>query len=655
MTAPPPRHLRTDIQALRGFAVLVVLLYHAKIDLFAAGYLGVDVFFVISGFLITRLIKDGIASGTFRFSDFYFRRAKRLLPAAYVTFLATALLSPLFLTSIEMEDFRAQMIGAVTFTGNIVLWQQAGYFGGAAELKPLLHVWSLAIEEQYYFLLPAMLVFIPRRHWLRVAVLILLVSLTLCFARSGNESTFYLLPTRAWELMIGSVGALIQPGERLGRVIRIAFWPALASLLALPLVKLGNFHPGPAALAICLASLVVILRQHPILLRGAGMRVMSRVGDMSYSLYLVHWPLFAFLNNAWIEETSDTPSIEIRIGLIVLSLLLAYLLNRYVEEPARHANIKATMRVLARTVAVSLSVILVTSGIVHATAASRDFKHIRRVNHGMGKSCEFNELFTPRAECRNSDHPEILVWGDSYAMHLVPGILGTRQDPPHIVQATRSACGPLSGLAVVETETAMGYDEKWAERCIAFNASVVTYLAEADSVTTVVLSSPFQATFDKTRFRLLKLDEQREGGYQLIDADMTEAIAALGRTIETIRALGKRVVVVAPPPSGGFDVGRCVERLESGLLNIGATDDCRISTEAYQRARGDVLDFLSRLRQSLDVDVISFDSYLCDSKACKTYIDGTFIYRDGGHLSHEGSVFLANAVSLIDQVQRRAR
>ncbi|HMM72612.1 MAG TPA: acyltransferase [Rhodocyclaceae bacterium] len=157
-------NLRQDIQALRGLAVLLVVLHHAEFGLVDGGYLGVDVFFVVSGFLITGLITSRIESGRFSFSDFYFRRAKRLLPAAYVTFVACAALAPWLLGANELRDFWQQLIGSTTFTANFVLWQQAGYFQGAAALKPLLHVWSLAIEEQYYLILPLALTLMPRRR-----------------------------------------------------------------------------------------------------------------------------------------------------------------------------------------------------------------------------------------------------------------------------------------------------------------------------------------------------------------------------------------------------------------------------------------------------------------------------------------------------------
>ncbi|HSH90323.1 MAG TPA: acyltransferase family protein [Ramlibacter sp.] len=638
---------RTDIQVLRGFAVLIVLLYHAKLSLLPAGYLGVDVFFVISGFLITGLIKKGIERGSFTFLSFYFRRAKRLLPAAYVTFLVTALLAPFFLTAAEMQDFRAQMIGAVTFTANMVLWRQSGYFEGAAELKPFLHVWSLAIEEQYYFILPAMLVFVPRRFWMAMAVTALVISGALCILLADRPAAqFFLLPTRGWELMIGSVGALLVADPRRDRWIKAAFWPALIVLLALPCVKLGR-HPGPQALAICIATLLVILRNHPVLSKGFAMRGMGRVGDMSYSLYLVHWPIFAFFNNAWIGETARDQPIEIRIGLVVLSLVLAWLLHIYIEEPIRHANIEKSRKMLVRTLSGSFGLVLLTAGIAHAFTDVKDYVHIKRMNNGFGLQCEFLKDFEPIPACRNSEKPEVLVWGDSFAMHLVPGI-ASRQG---VLQATRSICAPLRGNAVILG----GVDESWAKRCIQFNESVLAYLKTADSIKTVVLSSPFHQQVSDDELVLVTDLKGNDPFYRSVRASIPEAVEGIRRTAEAVKAMGKQVVIIAPPPSTGFDIGRCVERMDRKLVTLSPPPDCQVRESVYRTERRKVLEFLAEVPKQTGVQVISFDDYLCKEGRCRTVIDGTLIYRDTGHLSHDGSVFLAKAISLREKISTAPR
>lgn len=646
----PPSKFRTDIQALRGFAVLIVLFYHAKIGPLKAGFLGVDVFFVISGFLITRLVKESIERGDFSFADFYFRRAKRILPASYVTFLCTALLAPFFLASSEFHDLRSQMAGAVAFMSNIVLWRQSGYFDGASTLKPLLHIWSLSIEEQYYFFLPALMVFIPRRYWKQVAILLLASSLALClyFVQRKSSATFFLLPTRGWEIAFGSVGALIIVGDRLERLLKLAFWPALAVLLTLPMVKIAHFHPGPDALLICIATLVIILRKHPLLFQGPVLHGLDRVGNISYSLYLVHWPLFAFLNNSWLGK--DAPPFTLRFGLLLLSLILALLMNRYIEEPFRRADFKLSRRVLACTVATSLILVMLPLGITQAVATSKDYAQIRRSNYGFNRDCSFAADFKSIAECRNSEQPEMLIWGDSFAMHLVPGILGTKDGAPSIIQATRSSCAALLGIAQTNEKN----NQKWAVSCIDFNDSVMKYLATADSVQTVVLSSPFTQFFSEDS-KLLKKD-RITGSYHRLVSSKDEAISGMKKTVDSVRALGKRIVVVAPPPSNGIDIGRCLDRSENNLPIIGSDLNCRqISIDSWRKEREPVLEFLAALPEQAGVDVIYPSDYLCSSGNCITYIDDTFIYRDGGHLSYDGSVFLADKMGLVEKIRGLAR
>ncbi len=641
----PSRSLRTDIQVLRGFAVLVVLLYHAKIGVFSAGFLGVDIFFVVSGFLITRLVKNGIENGSFRFSDFYYRRAKRLLPAAYVTFGVTVLLAPFFLTSTELQDFRTQVIGAVTFTANVVLWRQSGYFEGTADLKPLLHVWSLAIEEQYYFFLPAALVFLPRRYWLRGAWVALISSYALCaLMTSKPDAAFYLLPTRAWELLIGSVGALVALDDRHRRWLGVTFWPSLAAVLILPLVPVPWRHPGPIALGICLAVLVVILREHPMLSRGAGMRAMARIGDISYSLYLVHWPLFAFFNNVWVGEKDGTQATVTRVGLLVLSFVLAYALHRWVEEPFRHANASKRPALLRAGVA-SVVLVMGAVGVSVYQSQSSNFVHARRLNYGLDKACESTGDFQPKPACQTALEPKVLVWGDSYAMHVIPGLAQAGAALP-LAQATRSSCGPLLGVAAVSNSA--GYDEETAKRCIKFNESVFAYLSKQPSVQTVVLSSPFSQYIWGDQVRLMSASGDER--YTMDEAGVQGALAALRVTAKRLQSIGKRVIVVAPPPGSNFDIGLCIERLASHLPTRGVAKDCSVSMASYRAERGRVLDFLSAVGREPGIEMISYDDYLCDAMSCRTYIDGTFIYRDAGHLSIEGSVHLAKAIGLQERV-----
>lgn len=623
---------RSDIQALRGFAVSLVLLTHAGLPP-VGGYLGVDVFFVISGFLITRIIRDGLRDGSFSFSSFYLRRARRLLPAALATYALTVVAALWFLNSLELRDLMAQVAGAITFTINFVLWSQTGYFEGAAELKPLLHIWSLSIEEQYYIALPALLAFCPKRYWLSLVGVILAASLGFCLwlASTNPDAAFYLLPTRAWELLIGSVAALgTWDGERCQNILRALFWPAFACLLAVPFLPLGGPHPGLNAALVCFATAVVILRRHPFA-EIAPVRGLARVGDVSYSLYLAHWPVMAFLNNSYVGEVP----LDYRLAALAIGIAAGVALYWAVERPFRFMKYERPGRFVAATVAASVAVIAVQAGAVAASRNGPDFAEVRRINRGFGEPCEFRNDFSPISECRNSDAPEILVWGDSEAMHLVPGIAVTTDKG--VVQATRSACGPFLNIAPFNNARRHNYE--WALDCIQFNASVLAYLEAQPSIETVVLGSIFNRYVAKSGWELVLVES---GAPTNLGPTEDIAVEAMKRTIEAIRAHGRKVVIVSPTPSTNDDLSGCVERRVTGKVTLGSQSDCRLDETKYRRLYRDVHAFLDRVSREAEVAIVDLSEPLCNGGTCATEFDGVPLYRDSAHLSHQGSVKVAH-------------
>lgn len=636
--------IRSDIQVLRGFAVLLVLFYHSDVLPIPGGYLGVDIFFVISGYLITGMVARDHVRGTFSFKNFYFRRAKRLLPAAYVTFLLTSLAAPFVLGAQELNDYYKQLLGALTFTGNIALFFQSGYFDSAAELKPLLHVWSLSIEEQYYLIIPALVVFTPRKYWLTGGIILLSMSLALCFVMTWMKpiASFYLLPTRAWEMGIGSLAALIQlqqgaqPAGRFSRFISMSFWPALMIGAGLPFLSPNGPHPGIDALVACIATALVILRQHMLFEK---LPLLKWVGNFSYSLYLVHWPIFAAVKNSNVGE----PALTQQVIALCASLLLGWALYRWVERPVRRMEITPNKKSITAAIAATFAVLFTSPVIAGLKDSTIDFADLRKPNDGFSKACIYEGEFVPLKECMNQDKPQILVWGDSHAMHLVTGIAATTTKG--VQQATRGMCGPIIGVAPLSD---VFYNRAWASDCLKFNQAVFDYIASSSHLETIVLSSALLQYLDaehkKHRWRLLVEDQQ---GLSEQPASVEMVAKELHETIEKLRSTGKRVIVIASPPGAGFNIGSCIERKTKGMWVLGSpTDDCTIPYASYQTYRRLAIELLRSVSEDKATEVISFEQHLCNETKCLTRIDDTLLYVDNNHFTYQGITLLAERIGL---------
>lgn len=351
---------RAEIDGLRAIAVLPVILFHAGFGLFSGGYIGVDVFFVISGYLITTIILNDLGNGRFSLISFYERRARRILPALVVVSLSATFASWIFLDPISASKVGSSAIGIASFSSNIVFWLGQGYFEEASELMPLIHTWSLAVEEQYYFLFPIMLMVLTyfgirnfKQLFLLLAFLSFVIAIWAVFYQEHTRivsGAFFLLPTRGWELLMGSYAALIcaerkvtPPGANINR--------HLLSLLGLILIVVPCFvitsetpFPGYVALSPTLGTFLIIVygSENSFVKRVLSHKVIVFLGLISYSLYLWHQPIFAFYR----AIQGDTKiSFFPAILLILFSFALAFLSWKFIEKPFRNGAFLSSRKI----------------------------------------------------------------------------------------------------------------------------------------------------------------------------------------------------------------------------------------------------------------------------------------------------------------------
>jgi peptidoglycan/LPS O-acetylase OafA/YrhL len=639
-----PEHshrFRHDIQALRGLAIVLVLLHHARFPYLPGGFLGVDIFFVISGFLMARWIDEGLDNRDFTLREFYVRRIRRLLPAAYATLIVTALLAPWLLAGSEYRAFVAQLAGSFAFAANIVLWKQADYFGTAATLKPLLHMWSLAVEEQFYLILPVAMMLLRSRWRLPAIAAASAASFALCLylVPRNPDVAFYLLPSRAWELGLGAIVALLV---RRG-LVPIALPAAVRLACAVVLVGLPLFvdeagHPGWAALGVCLATAGLLVPPVRSSASAGLLKPATMIGDRSYSLYLVHWPVFAFANNI-----SLMPLGAISAVLVLVCLVWAEAQYRLVETPLRRFAVTwRSLGILVLLPVIVVGVSLAWTRIGHLTPDDA------AGGQGLAKGCDYGARFDDRAGCRSGKSAATMVWGDSFSMSLAPGLAAVT--PGGIVQASRSVCGPFVGLAPTKSGK---YSRGWSQSCLAFNDSVLAYLGQHPEIRTVVLTSALAQYVPgaEPNWRLLR----RTADGSVEEPQSTAALdQALAATVAALHAQGKRVVLFAPPPSDGTDIGRCLARTGEGKLTI-PVSDCSISLESYHAVRASLLAYVAGVARAGIVPVVSLDPGLCDERACATRSDGTALYRDTDHLSAAGSILVARRMAWDRLIAERAR
>jgi peptidoglycan/LPS O-acetylase OafA/YrhL len=563
----------------------------------------------------------------------------------------TTLCAPFLIVPTSWDDYIKSLFGALTFTANIFLWLQTGYFEQASAFKQLLHLWSLSIEEQYYLILPLFLLIAPTRWRIIVIIAALLSSAALCILLVPHKpsATFFLLPTRVWELMIGSFLAVIvakRPNLDAPAVLKVA---ATAIIFLIPFLPLDQLHPRFDAVLITCATAVLLTVRGEWLPRWPITRALSLAGDWSYSIYLVHWPLYALATNAFLGQIPTT----VALLLIPISFALVYLQYRYVEQRLRFIcpdNNSLYLRyIMAASLVVSFPVLLYSFGATRSASSKIDFAWLRRVNFGLDQACGYVCDFDNRPQCKLAGDPRVALWGDSFAMHWAAGLADALHGKG-LIQITKSMCAPVEQLAV--TFPGGQITREWAETCIQFNKSALHYIVTTDSIKTVVLSAAWGVYMNPSNFVI---------GDRVAKPDTRTLERQFLATLSALRTTQKNVIVIAPlpHPANNINIGECLERKAQGVFVYPLLrTDCSFSYDDYQAAWSSEIKFLRKIAELDDINIVRPESVTCDNKICAAQIEGTPLYRDTGHITYDASLLLTRMLRIADMLelplQRRA-
>jgi peptidoglycan/LPS O-acetylase OafA/YrhL len=456
---------RRDLDGLRGIAVAAVVAYHLGVPFASGGFVGVDVFFVLSGFLITSIIASGLEAGTFSLAGFYDRRIRRIVPALVFVCACTAVLALAFLLPDELKQFAASLVATALSVSNFWCLRHSGYFDSAAETQPLFHTWSLGVEEQFYIIFPLLLMAVFRwwRGRLRTIIWLLFAAsliLSMLLLQRYPKSTFFLLHTRAWELLAGSIialGLVPKPASGLQRDAAAAL-----GLLAIAIAVAGYTSktpfPGLAALLPCMGAALVIWagqgENTPARLLAAGPLVF--LGLISYSLYLWHWPLIVFADLLNVEALTELQ----KLAVAGTSITLAALTWRFIEQPFRRrgaggftrpAILRSGSLGLGSLVAVSLILIAwqgipgrYSQQVLDLAAARLDSSPFRRKCHFQGV---LKRTYDDTCVLGDKVDPKIIVYSDSHGAEFSAALGSLAKSRNESVrQITASGCPPVADL-----------------------------------------------------------------------------------------------------------------------------------------------------------------------------------------------------------------
>ena len=611
---------RPEIDGMRGIAVASVLLFHAGFPLFEGGYIGVDIFFVISGYLISTIILTELDEATFSFKNFYERRVRRIYPALIVVVVCCFPVAWFVMLPSQLEDFSKSAVATMLFASNIFFRQNSGYFAAAEEEKPLLHTWSLSIEEQFYIVFPMFIFLFLRFGRTKLAVSIFFVA---CFSLLLSQwayfnrpiDNFYYLLTRAWELLSGTICAFytyrfeIRPNKFLSYFGFV--------LLLVPIFSFSSTTPIPGVIGLIptlgVALVITSISKRDLVYSFLSSRYLVALGLVSYSLYLWHQPVLAFLRVIYI---GDPPDLVIILALC-LAVALAYVTWRFVELPFRdRSTIKASSKkVISMGGLTSFVIILLGSFFAYNKGFPNRFE--MRLGGDVGHD-EFHQfvdasfvdcepssvaqvamVWNDFLRCKQSmmGAPEIVLLGDSHAEHLFAGLAQALPD-------VNVAFYPPFALPYIDN---VQYRE-------VFNA-----LANRDEPALVLLTMHYLE-----RVRSVREFEEN-----------------FGQTIEFLQSHDHQVVLVGDIPRFGIPAEACLFTNSSEKV----AEYCSIPFSEYYDQRNIYHSSLIRLSQTYNIDYIEIDSIVCDVTRCSMVSGSNLLYRDNNHLNLMGTQLVGQYIA----------
>jgi peptidoglycan/LPS O-acetylase OafA/YrhL len=643
-----PRY-RPDIDGLRALAVLPVVFWHYGVWPFRGGFVGVDVFFVISGFLITSLIHAEMKAGTFSIPYFYERRIRRIFPALFTVLLATVLLAAVLLFPSDLKRYAQSLQATVLFGSNFLFRNLAGYWDVVSDRKPLLHTWSLAVEEQFYLLFPLTLYLLTRAgRKIEIAaiaaILVLSLAANIWAIRATPVSDFFLLPYRAWELMLGSILAVLKLPLPNSRVLRETIM-----LTGLAFVAFAVFaysadtpFPGEAAIVPCLGAALLIYAgaAESAVGRALRLRPVVAVGLISYSLYLWHWPLLVFAKYALFRELTPLET----GSLIALSGVCAGLSWRFIEQPFR-GRYERFGRGQIFLFAGAATIVALAMGLafqMHNGWPKRFSPDVRSIFSAaqrdkppkeLGCIDEPKKLDPDAITCTfgaPGAKPTFALWGDSHATVVLPVIADVAVRARRAgLFARHHGCAPLLG---VESSRAHG--------CRAFNDKIIRQITKDPDIHVVILLAHWAKSAEGIAYghddagNLFLTDA--ESPIQSLPNDPAVFMRGLDRTVAALTRARKKVAIVASIPEIGWPVPETLARMKLAHNDAGLGP----TLTEYMARQKTVFAALAQMQKKYHAALVYPHLILCKDGRCTARQNGIPIYVDAHHLSYRGALLL---------------